>query len=114
LREAISSVDEDLNEDLMDYLLYYVFIRSESVEKMQYKNILEMLDSAVQAHTRTTSATKKNRPESSSPDKIKQRNPKDAAKEESEDNYSDEMIENEDENEEADDDYMKEFEKLKK
>jgi hypothetical protein len=30
LREAISSFDEDLEETLLDYILYYVFIRSKS------------------------------------------------------------------------------------
>ena len=47
LKEAISSVDEDLNEDLMDYLLYYVYIRSDSADLMQYKNIIQMLEDAV-------------------------------------------------------------------
>ena len=79
---------------------------------MEYKHLIDVLDAAVEKKERLQSASKKNRPESSSPDKIKQRNPKDF-KSDSEDNYSDEEIVNEDDD---GDDYgdLKEFDNIQK
>jgi hypothetical protein len=85
VKEAIASVDEDCNEHLMDWMLYYVYSRSEHVEKMEYKVLINMLDEAVKKE-RVQSA--KRRPESSNPEKIKQHNRMPAKKEEEEDNYS--------------------------
>ena len=75
LHEAISTVNEELESTVLDYMLYYVFVRSESHEKMQYNLLIELLDSLVQNQSRTQSAQRKNRPESSSPEKLKKRNP---------------------------------------
>ena len=75
VREAIVEATDTMDDQLMDYLLYYVFVKSESTEKMQYKLIISMLDDAVQLQQRASSAKRKARPESSSPDKLKQRNP---------------------------------------
>ena len=36
MQEAISSVNEDIEPGLLDYMLYYVLMRSESHEQMQY------------------------------------------------------------------------------
>ncbi len=85
VKEAIASVDEDCDEHLMDWMLYYVYSRSEHVEKMEYKVLISMLDEAVKKE-RVQSA--KRRPESSNPEKIKQHNRIPAKKEEEEDNYS--------------------------
>ena len=106
--EAISTVNEDLEPTVLNYMLYYVLVRSENAEQMQYKYLIELVDSLIEASKgqRAQSAIRKNRPESSSPDKIKMRNPQmvtnksgqsqkeDGQEEEEEDNYSDEEIAN--------------------
>ena len=71
VKEAIASVDEDCDEHLMDWMLYFVYSRSEHVEKMEYKVLITMLEEAVKKE-RTQSA--KRRPESSNPEKLKQHN----------------------------------------
>jgi hypothetical protein len=55
----------------MDWMLYFVYSRSEHVEKMEYKVLITMLEEAVKKE-RTQSA--KRRPESSNPEKLKQHN----------------------------------------
>jgi len=55
-------------------MLYYIFIRSQSADRMEYKTLITMLDEALAAKERAQSAQRKNRPESSSPEKIKARN----------------------------------------
>jgi hypothetical protein len=85
VKEAIASVDEDCDEHLMDWMLYYVYSRSEHVEKMEYKVLINMLDEAIKKD-RVQSA--KRRPESSNPEKLKQHNRMPAKKEEEDDNYS--------------------------
>ena len=102
LQESISMVKEDLETSVLDYMLYYVLIRSESSEKMQYKVLIDLLDTLINTKQRVASANRKNRPESSSPEKLKMRNPQKAgsskkAKEKSsdeDDGYSDELIAN--------------------
>ena len=64
VREAIQSLDEDLDHHLMDWLLYYVYSRSEHVDRMEYKVLITMLDEAIKKD-RVAGAGKK-RPESSS------------------------------------------------
>ena len=71
VREAIISVDEDIDDHLMDWMLYYVYSRSEHVDRMEYKVLITMLDEAIKHGAQQA----KKRPESSSPDKIKQHNP---------------------------------------
>ena len=44
LLEAISTVNEDLESSIMDYMLYYVMVRSESHDSMQYKHLIDLLD----------------------------------------------------------------------
>ena len=56
-------------------MLYYVLVRSQSPELMQYNLLVELLDNMIQGQSRATSAQRKNRPESSSPEKLKLRNP---------------------------------------
>ncbi len=48
VREAIVSVDEDIDDHLMDWMLYYVYSRSDHVDRMEYKVLITMLDEAVQ------------------------------------------------------------------
>ena len=47
LQEAIVSVNEDLESSVIDYMLYYVLVRSESAELMQYNLLIELLDSLI-------------------------------------------------------------------
>jgi len=47
LKDVIASEYEGVDDQLIDYLLYYVYIRSESTSRMQYKHIITMLDDAV-------------------------------------------------------------------
>ena len=44
LLEAIITVNEDIEPSIIDYMLYFVFMRSESHEEMQYKNLVDLLD----------------------------------------------------------------------
>jgi len=98
LQEAIFTVNEELDQNIIDYLLYYVLMRSESHQRMQYKHLIELLDSLIaskssqapssqatsqaapqavpQAAAPQTAPQKpnNNRPQSSSIDKIKMRN----------------------------------------
>jgi hypothetical protein len=109
LREAISSFDEDLEETLLDYILYYVFIRSASPDRMEYSVLIKLINDGLEQSKRVQSANKKNRPESSSPEKLKLRNPDMQQKaktldfEEEEEKYSEEEIVQDEEN--AEDDY---------
>jgi hypothetical protein len=78
LQESISTVVEELENSVLDYMLYYVLVRSESADKMQYKVLADLLDTLINSKTRVASAQRKNRPESSSPEKLKLRNPQKA------------------------------------
>ena len=44
LLEAISTVNEELEPNVMDYMLFYVLVRSESHNEMQYKHLIDILD----------------------------------------------------------------------
>lgn len=44
LYESISSVNEDLEGNILDYMLYYVFVRSQAPDRMDYKVLIDMLD----------------------------------------------------------------------
>lgn len=47
LKAAINGEYDNIDDQLMDYLLYCVFIRSESADKMQYKFIMNMLEESL-------------------------------------------------------------------
>lgn len=47
IKETIQSEYENLDDSIMDYLLYYTYIRSKSDEQMEYKHILNMLDESM-------------------------------------------------------------------
>ena len=99
LQEAIVTVNEDLEQNTIDYMLYYVLMRSETPQRMQYKHLIELLDSLMVSKSQQAPQTFKNRPESSSIHKLKMRNQSKPDQEEEgvkddEDNYSDEEIAN--------------------
>ena len=79
LHEAITSVNEDLEGSVLDYMLFYIFSRSENQDNMCYRVLLDLLDSQLELKARSSSATRRYRPESSSPDKLKIRNAQKAA-----------------------------------
>jgi len=93
LKEAIISFDEEADEHLVDYMLYYVFARSKSPDMMEYKVLIKLINEGLEQR-RIQSAQKKNRPESSSPEKLKMRNPTkpDDVPDEEEEHYSEEEI----------------------
>lgn len=68
-------MNEQLEQSVLDYMLYYVMVRSQDADKMEYKTIIRLIDSLLAAQPRVQSASKKSRPESSSPEKLKLRNP---------------------------------------
>jgi len=47
LREAILSVEDDLDNHILDYMLFYVYVRNKSVDKFEYKSLLKMLEEHV-------------------------------------------------------------------
>lgn len=117
MREAIDSVFDEDDDELMDWMLFYTFSQSESLEKMNYRALIELLDQqneqALQKEEIMQSSIDKNeekpqpqqkkmrlasakpkRPESSTPDKIANQNKRAEVKEpisdrhEEEDKYS--------------------------
>jgi len=77
IKEAIQSEYENKNPDeaIIDYLLYYCYIRSQSDDKMEYKHIITLLTESAHLQERASGDKRKPRPESSSPEKLKKRNP---------------------------------------
>ena len=69
-----------MNKDLLDYILYYIYQRSESVEKMKYTSLFDLIEGKHQPVTAqaqlsvNSEAPSRKRPESSSPEKLKARN----------------------------------------
>lgn len=63
VREAIVSVEEDVDDHLMDWMLYYIYSRSDTVDRMEYQVLIRLLDDALKQQ--------KKRPESSNHEKVK-------------------------------------------
>jgi sRNA-binding regulator protein Hfq len=72
--EAISTVKEDIEGNVLNYMLYFVMVRSQDFDNMEYKHLISLLDALLENQSRVQSTTRKNRPESSSPEKLKMRN----------------------------------------
>ena len=49
-------MNEELEASVLDYMLYYVLVRSESPELMQYNLLVELLDNLIQTQSRAASA----------------------------------------------------------
>ncbi len=47
VREAIVSVVEDVADDLVDWMLYQIYSRSESIDRMKYRTIIDVLDEVI-------------------------------------------------------------------
>lgn len=52
LREAISSFDEDIDEQLLDYILYYIFVRSKSPDRMEYNVLIKLINDGLELQKR--------------------------------------------------------------
>ena len=72
--DAINTVKQDIDANILNYMLYYVFLRSQDFDNMEYRHLIELINSLKESQSRKQSTTRKNRPESSSPDKLKLRN----------------------------------------
>lgn len=76
-KEAFDSLEIELDKEVMDFLIWAVYQRSESLEKMNYQVLLDLVDGkVVQGGLSVGSAEggARKRPESSSPEKLKARN----------------------------------------
>jgi len=81
IKECFVTLDLEIDEELMDYLMFVIYQKSESVDKMNYGVLLELIEGKedsqapnVQNNTADEATGKRKRPESSSPPKIKDRN----------------------------------------
>lgn len=106
LKESFETMDVDMDNDLWDYILYLLYSKSESLSKLKYQPLFDLLDGKLtQGQLSVASDTQsRKRPESSSPEKLKARNKEkfqgnQEQKKKKEENYDD-------------DNYEEEFEKL--
>ena len=74
VKYAIVTCDEDVDPKVLDYMIYYVFTRSKSAERMEYNVLIQLIDEHLHQKEKEQSAAKRSGPESSSPEKIKARN----------------------------------------
>ena len=42
------SSNEELETSILDYMLFYVYVRSKNYEKLQYKNLINLLDTLIE------------------------------------------------------------------
>ena len=73
-RESFSTLDIQMDDELLDFILYIVYQKSESLEKMRYSVLFELIDGKLPGLNSTASEGGRKRPESSSPEKLKARN----------------------------------------
>ena len=75
-QESFETLDIKVDKDLFDYMIYVVYQRSESLEKMNYQILLDLIDGKVMQGQLSVGSNEggRKRPESSSPEKLKARN----------------------------------------
>ena len=44
LKESFETMDIDLDDELMDYVLFVIYAKSESLEKLKYQALFDLLD----------------------------------------------------------------------
>lgn len=49
VREAILSLDEGIDDHVLDWMLYYVYSRSEHVDRMEYKVLIALVEETVRS-----------------------------------------------------------------
>ena len=78
MKESFQTLDitelTDEPSELLDFILYIVYQKSESLEKMRYGVLFDLLDGKLPGLNATSSEGGRKRPESSSPEKLKARN----------------------------------------
>ena len=76
LKECFVTLDIDIDEDLMDYVLFIVYSKSESLDKLKYQALFDLIDGKLTAGQLSVASDNQSRkrPESSSPEKLKARN----------------------------------------
>ena len=47
LYEALMSVDEEVDQSLIDFMLYYVYVRSEDAENLEVKVLVDLLTDTI-------------------------------------------------------------------
>ena len=106
LNEAFSSISFDVEEDLMNYIIYVLYTKSESIERLNYSVLFELItgkmNHLIPGYSGDGAGGRK-RPESSSPQKLRDRNkekyheeapPKKTTEDDDDDNYEDDNFEN--------------------
>lgn len=73
-REAFATLDIEIEEELLAFVLYVLYQKSESLDKLRYGVLFELLDGKLPGLNATSSEGGRKRPESSSPEKLKARN----------------------------------------
>jgi hypothetical protein len=68
------NLEIDAEEDLLDFIFYVVYQKSESIEKLRYSVLFDLIDGKLPGLNATSSEGGRKRPESSSPEKLKARN----------------------------------------
>ena len=78
LKESFATLDihelTDEPSELLDFILYVLYQKSESLEKIRYSVLFELIDGKLPGLNATSSEGGRKRPESSSPEKLKARN----------------------------------------
>lgn len=74
IRESFVNLEIDIDDELMDFVFYVIYQKSESIDKLRYSVLFEMLDGKLPGLNATSSEGGRKRPESSSPEKLKARN----------------------------------------
>lgn len=44
LKEAVLAADEEVDAHLLDFMLWYVYVRSDSTDKMEYKVLMQLIE----------------------------------------------------------------------
>ena len=76
-KDAFETMEVELDKESLDFLIWVVYQKSESLEKMNYQILLDLVQGKVVQGGLSVGSTEggnRKRPESSSPEKLKARN----------------------------------------
>lgn len=73
-KESFINLEIEADDELLDFIYYVVYQKSESIEKMRYSVLFDLIDGKLPGLNATSSEGGRKRPESSSPEKLKARN----------------------------------------
>lgn len=77
IKEAFTTLDIQIEQDLLDYIIYVIYQKSESSSKMKYGSLIDLIEGKLvqgQLSNSSDNQQTRKRPESSSPEKLKARN----------------------------------------